>query len=148
MVEKEKTQNITQQDFLLNNENIHKTGNFVHPHNILSTKLDQDYLQNLNAQINTKENIIHKTILDHSVRDIISNFTNDIVRLIDDIMTDIEEMNKDYDDGDTLDWMVKLLNTIYKIFNHLIHKNNCLNVGILLIIISLFVHYFNITQSK
>jgi hypothetical protein len=136
----------TKTDFLQNNENIHNTGKYVHPHNILSTKLDKEYLDNLNQQVNDKENIIHRSILDHTLKDIISNFTQNIIRLIDDIMIDVEELNKEYDDEDTLDWMVKLMNICYKIFNHLIHKDNCLMVGILLIIISIFVHYFHITQ--
>ena len=145
----EPTQDTTQKNFLQNNQNIHNVGNFVHPHNILSTKLDKDYLDNLNKQVNDKENIIHRTILDHSIRDIIKNFTNDIIRLMDDIMVDIDEINKESNDtGDTLDWMVHIMQTGYKIFNHIIHKDNCLNVGILLIIISIFVHYFNVTQSK
>ena len=79
----------TKTDFLQNNENIHNTGRYVHPHNILSTKLDKQYLDNLNQQVNDKENIIHRSILDHTLKDIISNFTQNIIRLIDDIMIDV-----------------------------------------------------------
>ena len=135
-------------DFLKNQQNIHDPGKYLHPHNILSTKIDKEYLDNLNQQVNDKDNIIHRTILDHSLRNIMSNFTNDIIRLVDDIMVDIEQLNLDTSNGDTLDWMVQFMNVVYKIFQHLIHKNNCLNVGILIIIISIFVHYFNVTQPN
>lgn len=112
----------------------------------LTSNLNKDYLDNLSKVANLKENITHRTILDHSLRDIIHDFTNNIIQIIDDIVLDISDMNNDYEDGDTLDWMVRLMNVIHKIFGHIMNKDNCLNIGILLIIISLFIHYFNITQ--
>jgi len=133
---------------LQNQQNIHDPGNYVHPNNILSTKLDKQYLDGLNKQHNDESNIIHRTILDHTLKDIISNFTKDIIKLMDDIMVDVEQLNDDSEEGDTLDWMVKLMNVMHKIFQHLTHKDNCLNVGILLILISIFVHYFNVTQPS
>ena len=133
---------------LQNQKNIHDPGNYIYPNNILSTKLDKQYLDGLNKQHNDESNIIHRTILDHTLKDIISNFTTDIIRLIDDIMVDVELLNDDSEEGDTLDWMVKLMNVMHKIFKHLTHKDNCLNVGILLILISIFVHYFNVTQPS
>ena len=50
----------TKTDLLKNNENIQNIGRYAHPHNILSTKLDKEYLDNLNQQVNDKENIIGK----------------------------------------------------------------------------------------
>lgn len=135
-------------NFKQNQENIHNVGNYVHPHNMLSTKLDKDYLDNLNSQVNDPSNIVHKTILDSTVKEIIQNFTIKITQIIDNIMLDIEEMNNDENEEDTLDWMVKLMNICYKIFGHIMKKDNCLYVGILFVLISLFVHYFNITQPS
>jgi len=111
------------------------------PRNTLDIQLNKDRLDRLNYIANSDENITQRTILTSS-----NEFTNNIIKIIDDIVTDISEMNNDYEDEDTLDWMVKLMNVIYKIFDRIMNKENCLNIGILLIIISLFIHYFNITQ--
>jgi hypothetical protein len=112
----------------------------------LTSNLNKDYLDNLSKVANLKENITHRTILDHSLRDIIRDFTNNIIQIIDDIVLDLRDLTNDYEDDDTMDWMVRLMSVISNIFGHIMNKDNCLNIGILLIIISLFIHYFNITQ--
>jgi hypothetical protein len=112
----------------------------------LTSNLNKDYLDNLSKVANLKENITHRTILDHSLRDIIHDFTNNIIQIIDDIVLDLRDLTNDYEDDDTMDWMVRLMSVISNIFGHIMNKDNCLNIGILLIIISLFIHYFNITQ--
>jgi len=134
--------------FMKNQENIHDPGNHLNPYNLIDSKLDKDYLDDLNDKVNDRDNIIHETILDYPLRKIINNFTNDIMTLIHDIMADIEDLNQDNSNGDTLDWIVQFMNVAYKIFQRIIHKDNCLNVGILIIIISIFVHYFNVTQPN
>jgi len=127
-------------------DNIHSAGRFLDSHNSLNTKLNKDYLDNLNTIINNDENIRHRSMLDHSLRDIIDNFTNNIIKIIDDIVLDLSDMNGNYEDEDTLDWITRLMNTIYNIFGHIMNKDNCLNVGILFVIISIFIHYFNMTN--
>ena len=81
-----------------NNENIHNLGNMPRPHSVLSTKFDAAYLDEVNREINKEENMTHKTILDHSVREVLNNFTKTIIRIIDDTVVDISELNDNDDD--------------------------------------------------
>ena len=140
-------------NYLQPRENIHfQADDYRHPYNALDHKIKHQRLDILNDQANDQStdhsNIVHKTILDSTVKEIIQNFTIKITQIIDNIMLDIEEMNNDENEEDTLDWMVKLMNICYKIFGHIMKKDNCLYVGILFVLISLFVHYFNITQPS
>jgi len=128
------------------NENIQHLGKYQHPIHRVSAKLDETYIDSLNASVNAEENLIHKTILDHSIKDIINNFTNDTLELIDEIVTEITYSMNDSDDEDMLDWLVNMINILYTIGKKIIHGKHALNAGILLIIISLFIHFYNMTN--
>ena len=132
---------------LQNNQNIHNTGHYRSEYNLLEEKLDSDKLKDINNAVNSKENYVHRTILDHSLRDIMQEFTNSILKIIDDIV-DIVNNKQEESSDDILDWLVSYMNIAYDVFHLILHKDNCLYVGILLIIITIFVHYFNISTKE
>ena len=126
-----------------------KTGELHRKNNLLNANLENEYLDKLNNQINTEEKFIHRTILDHSVRDILNDFTNSTITIIDDIVDVIRNKNMETEESDDiLDWFVNYMNIGYEIIHIILDKNNCLNIGILFIIISVFIHYFNISTNE
>jgi len=127
-----------------NSYNIHDPSSGNDHHKAVAKQISKNHLDGLNRAHDNK-NIISENILDKSLNTIIKEFPTKMNHLIDDISNDIVDLNNE-DPTDALDWIVKLINILYKIFIRLTHKDNCLMVGILLIIISIFIHYFNITQ--
>ena len=106
-----------------------KTGQLHRTHSLVKTKLDENYLRDLNKQANSEENYIHRTILDHSLRDIIHDFTNSTINIIDDAVSIIEEKNKESEESDDiLDWVVNYMNIGYEILHLIMNKNNALNI--------------------
>ena len=115
---------------------------------INSVKLqDEQYINKLNTEAVDKESNINFTnIMDKSLKNILEEFTNKILMIIDGFMTDIEESNQD-NEMDGLDWVVYSFNLVVKMFQRIMEDDNPLYVGILIILISIFIHFFNITNN-